>query len=231
MTSLSIAVIVPVGGDEAAPSGVFFERLRTATPPVSLVAAADARLRPETREAFQHAGATLFTFEEIPRGARLARAALGSPSSAEIFVFLHVDTILPAGWDGAARGAIAAGAVGGAFRLGFSNGGWRMSWVAGWANLRNRFTRMPYGDQAPFMRRDVYEHLGGHRPWPLLEDWDLARRLRGEGRVALLPLAVATSPRRYLERGVLRTVLKNWKILRKVKRGESAERLAELYRQ
>jgi hypothetical protein len=81
------------------------------------------------------------------------------------------------------------------------------------------------------MRRDVYEHLGGHRPWPLLEDWDLARRLRGEGRVALLPLAVATSPRRYLERGVLRTVLKNWKILRKVKRGESAERLAELYRQ
>ena len=83
------------------------------------------------------------------------------------------------------RAAIASGAAGGAFRLGFSGGGWRMAWVAVWANLRNLFTRVPYGDQAPFVRRDVYERLGGHRPWPFLDDWDFARRLGDEGRVAL----------------------------------------------
>ena len=133
------------------------------------------------------------------------------------------------------REAVASGAAGGAFRLGFSGGGWRMAWVAGWANVRNRFTRMPYGDQAPFVRRDAYERLGGHRPWPFLEDWDFARRLKAEAeagasRIVLLKQSVETSPRRYLEQGVLRTVLKNWKILRKARGGDAPEQLATLYR-
>lgn len=227
-----MAVIVPVGADEAAPSGVFFERLGAATPPVSLVAAADARVAEATRVAFKSAGATLFTFEESPRGARLARAAQSS-SSAEVILFLHTDTVLPSGWDEGVRAAIGAGAAGGAFRLGFSDGGWRMSWVAWWANLRTRLTRVPYGDQAPFVRRDVYERLGGHGPWPFLEDWDFSRRLvraEGRSRIALLRERVETSPRRYLERGVAKTVIRNWEILRRVRGGESPEKLAKLYR-
>ncbi|MEO8586911.1 MAG: hypothetical protein ABI584_12180 [Acidobacteriota bacterium] len=232
MGSHSIAVIVPVGADEAAPSGIFFERVRSADGLVSLFAAVDARIRSETREAFERAGATLFTFEEIPRGARLLRAAAlsSSSSSAEVLLFLHSDTLLPAGWDGAVRAAIAAGAAGGAFRLSFSGGGWRMRWVAFWANWRTSFTRIPYGDQAPFVRRDVYERLGGHRPWPFLEDWDFSRRVRDAGRVTLLRERVETSPRRYLEKGVTRTVMRNWEILRKVKRGARPDELAGLYR-
>lgn len=229
MASLSIAVIVPVGADEAAPSEIFFERLKTANPPVALIAAADMRIRPETYEAFRRAGAALFTFEETPRGSRLARAAKSS-SSAEILLFLHADTILPTGWHSAVRAAIAGGAASGAFRLGFSGGSWRMAWVAGWANLRTACTRVPYGDQAPFVRRDVYERLGGHRPWPLLEDWDLSRRVREEGRVALLSPTVTTSPRRYLERGVARTILGNWRILWRFRKGVALDTLAEEYR-
>ncbi len=201
-----IAVIVPVGVGEAPPPGIFFERVRGAAGPISLAAAADAHVRDETLEAFRRAGVSLFTFEEIPRGARIARAAL-SPSSAEILLFLHCDTILPVGWDTAVRAALARGAAGGAFRLGFSGGDPRMAWVAWWANLRTRFTRVPYGDQAPFVRRDVYERLGGHAPWPLLEDRDFSRRLvaaEGRARVALLRARVETSPRRYLENGVAR---------------------------
>ncbi|MGZ6970791.1 MAG: hypothetical protein ACXVID_03930 [Thermoanaerobaculia bacterium] len=128
------------------------------------------------------------------------------------------------------REAIAAGAVGGAFRLAFSGGGARMRWVAFWANARTAFTRAPYGDQAPFVRRDVYERLLGHRPWPFLEDVDFAERLKREGRVAILSAAVQTSPRRYLKRGVLRTVLVNWRTLFRFRRGVSPERLAEEYR-
>ncbi|MDL2718478.1 MAG: hypothetical protein PT977_12045 [Acidobacteriota bacterium] len=226
--SLSIAVIVPVAAGEAPPEVLFFERVMGAGAPVSFLVEAEEGISSNVREAFARAGARLH-LSPAPRGARLREAALSSPSE-EIFVFLHADTVLPGGWDSAVRTAIAEGAAGGAFRLGFSGGGWRMSWVAGWANIRNHFTRMPYGDQAPFVRRDIYERLGGHRPWPFLEDWDFARRLRAEGHVALLPERVETSPRRYLDRGVLRTVLKNWKILRRVKRGESPEHLAELYR-
>jgi hypothetical protein len=231
----AIAVVVPVGVGEVPPPGIFFERVGGAVPPVSLLAAADAGIRPETREAFQRAGAALFTFEGIPRGQRLREAAALLPlEESSLFLFLHADTILPVGWDSVVRAALAHGAAGGAFRLGFAGGGWRMAWVAWWANLRTRATRVPYGDQAPFVRRDVYERLGGHRPWPLLEDWDFSQRLvasEGRAHVALLRARVESSPRRYLEKGVARTVLKNWEILRKVKRGESPESLAERYRQ
>jgi hypothetical protein len=107
-----------------------------------------------------------------------------------------------------------------------------MEWVAAWANLRTRITKVPYGDQAPFVRRDVYERLGGHAPWPFLEDWDFSRRLvaaEGKKRVEILRERVQTSPRRYLENGVAKTVMKNWEILRRAKRGEAPEQLAKLY--
>ena len=223
MACLSFGIVVPVGAGVAPPSGIFFERVRGAEGPILLVAAADARIRPETRDAFERAGATLFTFEEIPRGARLASAARSLPlEESSVLLFLHCDTLLPDGWDREIRAALARGAAGGAFRLGFAGGGWRMRWVAAWANLRTRVTRVPYGDQAPFVRRDVYERLGGHRPWPFLEDWDFSRRLvaaEGGACVALLRARVETSPRRYLEKGVIRTVRRNWEILRRV-RGE-----------
>lgn len=216
---------------EAPPTALFFERVMGAEAPIALVAAAETGISSNVRDAFAQAGAELH-LSPAPRGQRLSEAALSSSSlSKQIFLFLHADTILPSGWDGAVRESIASGAASGAFRLGFSGGGLRMSWVAGWANVRNRFTRVPYGDQAPFVRRDVYEELGGHKPWPFLDDWDLSRRLRGAGRVALLREAVATSPRRYLERGVARTVLDNWKILRRARKGESPDQLAERYRQ
>jgi hypothetical protein len=223
----AIAVIVPVAAGETTPPALFFERLSSAEAPVSLVVAADSKISANVREAFARAGARLH-LSPAPRGQRMREAA--SSSSEEIFLFLHTDTLLPLGWERAVRRAIAAGAVGGAFRLSFSGGGARMRWVAFWANSRTAFTRMPYGDQAPFVRRDVYERLSGHRPWPLLDDWDLARRVRDAGPIVLLRDAVSTSPRRYLERGVTRTVLDNWRTLWRFRRGASPEELAELYR-
>lgn len=232
-----IAVIVPVGVDEAAPPGVFFERVRgdpTLAPQTVLVVAAHEEVSSNVREAFSKAGARL-RLSPAPRGQRLREAAASLPFEESLaLLFLHADTILPVGWDSGVRAALARGAVGGAFRLGFSGGDPRMAWVAWWANLRTRVTKVPYGDQAPFVTRDVYERLGGHRPWPFLEDWDFSRRLvaaEGRERVALLRARVETSPRRYLERGVWRTVRGNWEILRRVRRGEAPEDLAKRYRQ
>jgi hypothetical protein len=235
-----IAVIVPVAAGEAPPPGIFFERVLGAEAPVSLLVAADSEISSNVREAFARAGARLH-LSPAPRGQRLREAAFfnfeessssspSSSSSAEIFLFLHADTLLPSGWEVAIRRAIASGAAGGAFRLSYFGGGARMRCVAFWANARTAFTRVPYGDQAPFVRRDVYERLGGHPPWPLLDDWDFARRLRKQGRIEILRDAVETSPRRYLERGVVKTVLGNWRILWKARRGEPPEQLSERYR-
>jgi hypothetical protein len=230
---LSIAVIVPVGAAEVPPPGIFLERVRGAEAPVSLLVTANPGISSNVREAFAKAGARLH-LSPAPRGQRLREATALLPSEkSSILLFLHSDTLLPMGWDAAIRAALARGAAGGAFRLGFAGGDPRMAWVAAWANLRTRVTRVPYGDQAPFVRRDVYERLGGHEPWPFLEDWDFSRRLvaaEGKTRVEILRERVQTSPRRYLEKGVWKTVRRNWEILRRVRRGETPEQLAKLYR-
>ena len=223
-----IAVIVPVAREENEAQKDFLERVFGETPElVDVVCAADEAVSPTVLEAFSRAGARVL-LSDAPRGARLSAAA--AASDAEILLFLHTDTMLPEGWASSVRDAIASGAVGGAFRLSFSGGGARMRWVAFWANARTAFTRVPYGDQAPFVRRDVYERLGGHPPWPLLDDWALARRVRDAGPIVLLRDAVSTSPRRYLECGVTHTVLNNWRTLWRFRRGASPKELAELYR-
>jgi hypothetical protein len=223
----SIRVIVPISAGEALPPAAFFERIFEGAPGVELVVAADGRLPEASRHALEASGATVCSGEG-PRGTRLREAA--SSAGAPVLLFLHADTLLPGGWSRLVEGAIGAGAVGGAFRLAFDGGGARMAFVAFWANVRTALTRVPYGDQAPFVRRDVYEKLGGHRPWPLLEDLDFGRRLKRAGRVAILPAKVRTSPRRYLEKGVFRTLIRNKLILCRYYLGESPESLAEFYR-
>jgi len=217
-----ISVVVPVRGEEP-PASEFLRRLAGA----EILVAAEPGTAPATLDAYRAAGARVLV-RAAPRGARLAEAA--REARRDVLLFLHADTLLPEHWSVDIASAVARGAVAGAFRLAFAGGGPRLAWVAFWANLRTLFTRVPYGDQAPFVRRDVYERIGGHRPWPLLEDVDLARRLREEGPITILRTAVLTSPRRYLARGVARTVLANWRILHRYRRGESADALAEGYR-
>ena len=217
-------MIVPVRG-EPPPEKEFLSAFEGEQ--VEVLVAADPGTPQETLAAFEAIGARSIV-STGPRGKRLSGAAFAAHG--ETLLFLHADTILPAGWRTAVERALADGAVAGAFRLGFAGGGSRLAWVAFWANQRTAFTHVPYGDQAPFVRRDVYARVGGHAPWPLLEDVDLGRRLRREGRVVLLRQHVRTSPRRYLERGVLKTVLLNWRTPIRFRKGASPERLAEEYR-
>jgi len=222
IASSVISVVVPVRGEEA-PAPEFLRRLRGA----QLLVAAEPGTSAATLAAYEDAGARVLVLD-APRGARLHAAA--REATRDVLLFLHADTLLPDGWSSDVAHVIARGAASGAFRLAFSGGGRRLAWVAFWANLRTAVTRVPYGDQAPFVLREVYERIGGHAPWPLLEDLDLARRLKREGPVALLQEAVLTSPRRYLARGVARTVLTNWGILWRWRRGESPAALARAYR-
>src|SRR6185295_17272877 len=73
------------------------------------------------------------------------------------------------------------------------------------AHRRAAVAGLPYGDQALFVRRSVLEAIGGIAPVPIAEDLDLVRSMRAHGRLALLPLAVSTSARRYRKHGALRT--------------------------
>jgi rSAM/selenodomain-associated transferase 2 len=163
------------------------------------------------------------------RGGQLNRGA--AAARGEVLLFVHADTRLPVGATGLVARAIADGADGGGFEVRFVGGAPLMALGSRLASLRTRWTRLPLGDQAQFVRHDTFDRLGGYREWPILEDLDLMRRLKRLGRVTVLPAAVATSDRRFAQRGVARTLGVNYTIWALYALGVSPTRLARLYRQ
>jgi len=128
----------------------------------------------------------------------------------EVVLFLHGDTRLGEGWQAALEGALADPAVaGGAFRLRFEEAGPGLRVIEWGVRIRSRVGRLPYGDQALFVRRRLLESAGGIAPVPIFEDLDLVRLIQRNGRLALLPVDAWTSGRRYERNGVLRQWLRN----------------------
>jgi uncharacterized protein len=146
-------------------------------------------------------------------------------ASGEALIFLHADTLLPPGALDAVSAALEEGAVFGGFRIAFFEPG--LDGVARAINTRTRFTRAPWGDQAQFIRRDRFP---GFREIPIMEDYELASRMKRVGRTTLLPLTVRTSGRRFLQKGLVRTAMLNWTIIAAYHLGVSPERLARWYR-
>jgi len=162
---------------------------------------------------------------QLDRGGRLARD-LG----ADALLFVHADTWLPGGAGEAVVAALEGGHVGGGFFLRFDDDRPIFRLGGRLVNLRTRLTRLPLGDQAQFVRGDLFDELEGFRPWPILEDLDFAWRLRRRGRIALLDPPVVTAARRFVEQGVARTVATNWLIWILFGLGVSPQRLGGLYR-
>lgn len=167
------------------------------------------------------------------RGLQLNRAAEAARVLApeiDVLLFLHADTVLPDGGVDAVREAVARGARHGAFLLRFDSPLRRLKLGAALINLRTRLTRTPLGDQAQWVVRPLFDAVGGFRAWPILEDLDLARRLRRHAPIRLLPARVTTSGRRFETRGTARTIAVNWLIWTLYLAGVSPHRLARLYR-
>ncbi len=193
------------------------------------VIVADGGSADATAERAREEGARVVPSE--PGRARQLAAGAAAAGPADVLCFLHADTRLPEGWAGAVRRALADPAVsGGAFAFRFSGEGARLRFVETWVRVRVRLFRLPYGDQALFVRRPVLEAMGGVPQAPIMEDLDLVREVRRRGRLALLSEAVETSPRRYERRGFARTVLRNLGALLAWRLGLDRERVAAWYR-
>lgn len=169
-------------------------------------------------------GARVITGESI-RARQLNRGA--EEATHDAILFLHADTLLPAGAADAVLRAIAQGFELGGFRIAFIEHSARLRSVAFMINARTRVTRAPWGDQAQFVRRDAFFRIGGYPDFPIMEDYELARRMQHR---TLLSLTVQTSGRRFLRDGVLRTSAMNWLIIASYHLGVKPETLARWYR-
>ena len=145
-----------------------------------------------------------------PKGRGIQQNAGAMLAGGTILFFLHDDTVPPPDFPYLIRRAcLDAGAALGCFKLGFLPSNRALGLIAGWANLRTLFFKMPYGDQGLFCKKESFERAGGFGRRYLLEDIDLVGKLRKTGRIAIIPVKSYSSPDRYLRKGILKASLEN----------------------
>jgi rSAM/selenodomain-associated transferase 2/rSAM/selenodomain-associated transferase 1 len=182
----------------------------------------------ETRALAVQAGANVLS---SPPGRSCQMNTGAARATGNALVFLHADTLLPANWAQVVSESLRRPAVvAGAFRFRIA-GDFAGKWIVeSTTNLRSRWFQQPYGDQALFLRRSLFEELGGFADLPIMEDYEFVRRLRRHGRVITLAESILTSGRRWRSLGVFRTTLTNKLVVGGYHLGVSPRKLAGFYR-
>jgi rSAM/selenodomain-associated transferase 2 len=164
------------------------------------------------------------------RGRARQMNAGAAQAQGEILLFLHADTQLPLNAFAAIERALRDPAVvGGAFRLRFDCQAFPYRLVAYSTNLRSRVGKIFTGDQAYFMRANSFRAIGGYPDQCLMEDLEIIRLLREEGRFVLLTDYVTTSARRHARLGLFKSVLFMWYLRLRYRLGASPAQLQRLY--
>ncbi|MEN8169608.1 MAG: TIGR04283 family arsenosugar biosynthesis glycosyltransferase [Pseudomonadota bacterium] len=172
-------------------------------------------------------------------GAKLVQANQGrarqmnagaAAATGNILFFLHADTELPTYAFQLIEDAIANGALWGRFDLRLSSSHWLLRIVERMINWRSYLNGIATGDQGIFLRRDLFESLGGYADIPLMEDVELSKRLKRQARPCCIHQPLITSSRRWEQFGILRTIVLMWQMRLAYFLGVSPESLARRYR-
>jgi rSAM/selenodomain-associated transferase 2 len=220
-----ISIIIPVLNEAATIRAAIDSTLPSRNVELIVV---DGGSRDATRQIAQRQGVQVIT-SAAGRAQQMnvgAQAATG-----EILLFLHGDTRLPEGFDQLIRAALQnPQAMAGAFRLRIDAPQRRFRWVEWGVECRSAIFHLPYGDQGIFLRTELFQKLGGFAEMPIMEDFELIRRLRRWGSVVMIKANVTTSARRWQRRGIVKTTLINQLMILGYGLGVSPARLAQLYR-
>lgn len=173
-------------------------------------------------------------------GARVVQSAKGrgqqqnagaAISSSNILLFLHADTILPENYLlEILRVLSIPGTVAGAFRLKISGKNKFLRIVQLFTNIRSIFFQLPYGDQALFVKKEIFNKAGFFPEFPVMEDYSFVKKIKKFGRIRISPLPVMTSGRRWDRLGYLKTLLINQLMIAGYKTGVKIEKLDKFYR-
>jgi rSAM/selenodomain-associated transferase 2 len=132
-------------------------------------------------------------------------------ASGDILFFLHADCVMPERGFEIMREVLADQSISaGAFDLGIDHPAACFRIIEFGANVRSHLTSIPYGDQGLFVKRKIYERIGGFSEMPLMEDIDIAKRLKRQGKIKFSGTPILASPRRWLKEGPLFTTFRDW---------------------
>lgn len=161
-------------------------------------------------------------------------------ATGDILLFLHADTRLPNNFDRKILQALSAfpgsylgtsqNTIAGAFELKIDSEMPSLRIIEKMVNVRSRYLQMPYGDQAIFLKASVFREIGGFPDLPIMEDFELVRRLHRLGKIEIVPAPVLTSGRRWKKLGALKTTLINQLIILGYFLGVPPAQLASWYK-
>jgi rSAM/selenodomain-associated transferase 2 len=220
---MPVSVIIPTLNEESC----LAETLRSvrAQGPCEVIVA-DGGSTDRTRDAA--AGADLIL--DAPRGRAAQMNAGAARASGDVLLFLHADCTLEAGALAQADRCLARrGVAAGCYTMTVRAEGSLYRLIDACAGARVRLTGIAYGDQGLFVRRTLFEHLGGFPPLRLMEDVFLSRRLAAVGRVVVASRRILVSPRRWQRAGLVRQTLRNWTLTALAAGGVHPDRLARFY--
>jgi rSAM/selenodomain-associated transferase 2 len=204
---MTLSVVIPVL-DEAATIGPALEALALLRHDGAQLTVVDGGSRDGTPDLARPFADRVIA---APRGRAAQMNAGAAIATGGVLLFLHADTRLPVGADRAISDALASGALWGRFDVSIP-GGAAFGLIAAMMNLRSRITGIATGDQALFVRRDIFEAVGGFPPIALMEDVALSAKLRRLARPACLRTRVTTSGRRWQQHGIACTMLLMWRL-------------------
>ncbi len=184
------------------------------------------------------------TVKYLPTHSKVARGLISSCgrgcqmnegaeiAKGKILLFLHADTQLPVHALASISQVLrTSSVVAGAFNLGIHSTHWLLKLVARIASLRSQLTRIPYGDQAIFIQRHIFQEMGGYENAPIMEDVALMRQLKQKGyTIHIFRDRTLVSPRRWEQEGILYCTLRNWMLLSLYYLGVSPQRLSTWYK-
>jgi rSAM/selenodomain-associated transferase 2 len=221
---MRISVIVPAFNEEKSIAATLME-LQCLKPEEIIIV--DGGSSDRTREICQRFGVELY----LSRRGRARQMNFGAQRAAgEVLLFLHADTRLPPSAFEDIRAALQDRRVlGGRFDLQLDSPRPLLKLIGFMISLRSRLSKVGTGDQAIFVRREVFAELGGYPDIPLMEDVAFSRALKRRGAVACLHSRVVSSARRWEMDGIWRTVVKMWTLKTLYLLGISPIRLKRYY--
>ena len=155
-----------------------------------------------------------------------AKAATG-----DILWFIHADCRPhPASIDAMAQALANENIIGGAFEYRLNQPGFKFRLAENLSNYKNRLLKLLFGDMGIFVRREIFEKMGGYKEIPLMEDMDFSKRLKKRGKIVILPQRMNTSARRWIEDGYLLNSIRSWTFQSAWALGTSPYKLARWYR-
>ena len=165
----------------------------------------------------------------VGRGKQMNKGA--SVACGDILLFLHTDTELPENAFRLSSSQMGKEKyVGGAFDLGIQSDRFVFRLIENMVYIRSRLTRIPYGDQAIFIKKDCFKKMNGYKAIPIMEDVELMKRIKRMGhKIAIIPQKVKTSPRRWEKEGVLYCTLRNWLLIGLYFLGCNPQKLVRFY--